>query len=288
MKKLNHIFLCFSLLFLFQNKVNAAASLTTSASKVSIGESFTVNVNLSSVASWNVHVTSTGPVNGCTINQADASETAMNISKTFSASCTSTGEGTIIISLSGDTTTETGDIKQISGTVNVIVSKPVSQESSPVPKSSVNNNIENTDNRSTNANLKKISVENFELSKIDDTQYTLSVPYNTKKIKIEAEPEDSNAKISGIGDSILGEGENTLEIIVTAENSSTKTYTIKITREKKEANNEKEQSSKTTGEEAKKQPINYWKISTICLCILLVLMIIYLIIERRKKRLYAK
>lgn len=58
------------------------------------------------------------------------------------------------------------------------------------------------------------------------TEYTLSLPQGTEKITLTATPSDSNATVQGDGELTLQEGENTLPLVVTAENGDTKTYTV--------------------------------------------------------------
>ena len=61
----------------------------------------------------------------------------------------------------------------------------------------------------------------------DTNEYTVTLPSNTQKIKINATKEDSKATISGIGEFDVTEGINTFEVIVIAENGNKRTYTIK-------------------------------------------------------------
>ncbi len=58
------------------------------------------------------------------------------------------------------------------------------------------------------------------------TEYTLSLPQGTEKLTLTATPSDSNATVQGDGELTLQEGENTLSLVVTAENGDTKTYTV--------------------------------------------------------------
>ena len=60
------------------------------------------------------------------------------------------------------------------------------------------------------------------------TEYTLSLPQGTEKLTLTATPSDSNATVQGDGELTLQEGENTLSLVVTAENGDTKTYTITV------------------------------------------------------------
>ena len=58
------------------------------------------------------------------------------------------------------------------------------------------------------------------------TEYTLSLPQGTEKLTLTATPSDSNATVQGDGELTLQAGENTLSLVVTAENGDTKTYTV--------------------------------------------------------------
>ncbi|MDE5587502.1 MAG: cadherin-like beta sandwich domain-containing protein, partial [Bacilli bacterium] len=69
----------------------------------------------------------------------------------------------------------------------------------------------------------------FEPSK---QEYDVYLPKEITKLKIDATPKDEKATIVGTGIYNTKPGEQTHEIIVTAEDGSTRTYTLNITREK--------------------------------------------------------
>lgn len=82
---------------------------------------------------------------------------------------------------------------------------------------------------SKNNDLKSLKVEGLTLSpKFDDDtlKYTVQASANTTSITIKATPEDSKSKVSGTGKKSVSEGENKFKIVVTAQNGSTKTYTL--------------------------------------------------------------
>lgn len=113
----------------------SSATLSVSSSSVNVGDSFTATVNMSDAAAWNIHVTASGPVEGCTIAVADATSDAMNASRSFGANCTATGEGTITLTLSGDITGEDMSNTPLSGSASVSVSAPAPQpEPQPAPQ----------------------------------------------------------------------------------------------------------------------------------------------------------
>jgi len=82
---------------------------------------------------------------------------------------------------------------------------------------------------SKNNDLKSLKVDGLTLSpKFDDNtlKYTAQANANTTSITIKATAEDSKSKISGTGKKKVSEGENKFKIVVTAQNGSTKTYTL--------------------------------------------------------------
>ena len=220
MKKIKILILILSL-FTFNIKVNAKANITSSSTNVYVGDTFTVNVNMSSAAAWSLHTTATGPVSGCSINQADASSDANDISKTFSASCTATGVGTIVVTLGGDTTSASdGNAVGVSGSVTINV-----KERPPVQVRPKN----------TDATLKGIELSSgsIEFSNDKDT-YDLTVDYSVSSIEINGVLNDNKASVKIEGDTNLKEGDNVIKLVVTAEDGkATKTYTINIKRENK-------------------------------------------------------
>ena len=248
MKKVK--FLLVSLISIFAFNINvfaASGSLGVSSSSVYVGDSFTVTANVSSTAAWNIHVSASGPVSGCSINQADVTADAMDTNKTFSATCTATGIGTITITLSGDVTSASnGNAVNVSGSRSVIVSNrptpPSNNDNNNNNTSSNNNNNhsnnnnnnnnnnQSTDNRSKNNNIKELSIEGYDLTKVDNNNYTLSVPNDVTSVNIKATAEDSKSKVAGAGNHDINVGENNIEVIVTAENGLQNKINIKVTR----------------------------------------------------------
>lgn len=60
------------------------------------------------------------------------------------------------------------------------------------------------------------------------TEYTLSLPSQSDRLTITANPSDSRATVQGDGDISLQDGETSLSVVVTAEDGSAKTYTITV------------------------------------------------------------
>ena len=255
LKKIKYLLLMLISIFMFDITVFAATgNISVSSSNVYVGDSFTVSVNVNASAAWNIHVVASGPVSGCTINQANATDDAMDTNITFNSTCTATGEGTISINLSGDVTSATdGKAVSVSGSKAVTVTtKPAppsenqnetnsNQPPQPVNRQDDNNvvnnnqqqsnNIENNvDNKSSNNNIKELIIEGHELVKVDDNNYILNVSNDVDKLNVKAIPEDTKATITGDGIKEIKVGENDLEIIVTSESGIQNKIYIKVMR----------------------------------------------------------
>lgn len=91
--------------------------------------------------------------------------------------------------------------------------------------------VNRKDNRSSNNNLKSLTLSSGKIDfKSDKTEYELAVDYEVDKISFEAEAEDEKSKITGLEEQELQVGENVINIRVTAENESVKTYKLTIIR----------------------------------------------------------
>lgn len=83
---------------------------------------------------------------------------------------------------------------------------------------------------STNNNLSGLSIDGVTLSpefNKDTLEYSAELEAGTEKINVGANAEDSTATISGNGEKEVSEGDNNIEVVVTAQNGATKTYVIK-------------------------------------------------------------
>lgn len=162
--------------------------------------------------------------------------------QTKSGTITVTGvsEGTATITLTLDAATFDGeDLAGQKRTVIVtVVAKPTppSNDNNNNNNNNSNNNTNNNNsnnaanNKSTNNKIKELTVDGYELTKVDDHNYTLSVGNDVNSINIKATAEDSKAKVIGAGSHELNIGENNIEIVVTAENGSQNKIIIKVTR----------------------------------------------------------
>jgi len=113
------------------------------------------------------------------------------------------------------------------------VKKEVNDSSSKEEKDDIESN--NVFKKSNNNYLSSISIdsENIEFSK-DKFEYEVVVLNATDKITITGDSEDSKAVVSGFGEYKLDVGNNTIKLIVKAEDGSEREYIIKVNRKSEE------------------------------------------------------
>lgn len=87
-------------------------------------------------------------------------------------------------------------------------------------------------NYSSDNNLKSLTIDGFELSPSFDKktlEYSVTVLPETTSVKVNAIANDKTASIKGTGNIEVKEGLNEINLVVTAENGSSKTYVIRVT-----------------------------------------------------------
>ena len=150
------------------------------------------------------------------VTSIEVSATATDSNATVTGTGTkqlNTGDNTVTIKVTSESGSEN------TYTINVIRAK------------SSNNNL-------TDIKVDGNSIENFSSNTL---KYNLpKVSYNRTSINVEAILSDSKASVTGVGNVSLNTGDNKIEIIVTAEDGTAKTYELNIEREKN--NNAKLQS----------------------------------------------
>mgnify|MGYP004651695379 FL=1 len=147
----------------------------------------------------------------------------------------STGTGTV--SISAGSYCIAGVDYDASGSASVtIVAADKPDDSEPAPAPTPSGGGSSTDNDpgvslSSNNALSSLTVSAGTLTPAFDpaiTEYTLSLPSQSDRLTITANPSDSRATVQGDGDISLQDGETSLSVVVTAEDGSTKAYTITV------------------------------------------------------------
>lgn len=126
--------------------------------------------------------------------------------------------------------------KQTSKKSSEVVSEKENKSNNKIAVERAINIDDKNNNKSSNNYLKGISIDAGTLSPAfnrSQSSYVVSFPYDfdyktLDKVKIGVTKEDDKEKISGIGVKEVKIGSNVYNILVTAENGETRTYTIKL------------------------------------------------------------
>lgn len=255
------VVLCIALQgFVFSaSAATSKVTLTVSASKPLVGDTITVKAIIYTDVAGGLGAVNDGYL---TYNSSVLKLTS------YGAETTPDGAGRVIFDIQPDSKGSTGVTIQLKFKVlkagsatfkfsgelvdwNETMSKTISNSKSitAIDKSSLPKD----------ANIKSIKLSAGSLSpkfSSSTTSYTVKVPYSTTKVVVTPTLSDAKAKWSISGSSSLKVGENTRVITVTAQNGSTKKYTIKITREKDTTT-----SKPTTPSEPTTPEVNPYEIS---------------------------
>lgn len=109
--------------------------------------------------------------------------------------------------------------------------KPTSNPNTGGNSSGTSNTSTPVKKKSNNNYLSSLTVDGYSLDKEfkkDELEYSLVVESGTDKVIINAQLDDDKAKVTGIGEIALKEENNKLEIKVTAEDGSTRTYILNV------------------------------------------------------------
>lgn len=91
---------------------------------------------------------------------------------------------------------------------------------------------------SSNANLASLGLSSGTLNfNKNTTSYNVKVDSGVTSINVSASTEDKGAKVSGIGTKNLNYGDNKINVVVTAEDGTKKTYTMTVNREDNRSSN---------------------------------------------------
>ena len=248
--------LIFSIIMLFilgLTEVKAAtASISASKTTATVGDNVTITVNIYA-ASWNVKVDGSG-INDTIVGY---NEDAVNTTKIKTYTLNTSTAGTYTVKISGDITDE-NDSKVYPGqsvtvTVNnpapVTPTNPTTPTTPTKPTTPSNNGGSTTTKPSNNTTTTQTKSNNSKLSSLQIVEgvfspefaknvyeYAVIVPNEITKLSIAASQEHSRATVRIVGNEELQVGDNTVEIIVTAEDGSTSTYKIYATRALPELN----------------------------------------------------
>ncbi len=220
---------------------NATVTISSSSSSVYVGQNVTFTVTVSSgvsLGNWNFNVGYDDSKLQFVSTTADTAQSAFG-EVNGSGQTTTSYKWTFKALSAGDAKFRVSSISVISWdleemSVGGAMSKSITINT-PNNVSGNNNGGGNTTKPSTgykyseNNNLSSLNVEGFEFEfDKNKTEYSITVPNDTKSVKIGATAEDGKARVNGIGDFEVKEGDNIIEVVVTAENGDKKTYKLNV------------------------------------------------------------
>ena len=225
-----------------------AANLTInfSSSQAKVGDTVTATVSGNGVA---------GKVNLSVSGNASLSQSSIFVDGSASVTVKINGEGNVKVTATAadmaDTSTSQPFTGATAGTIKVSSNSSSSTSSDNKQDTSKQDNSK-TSTKSNNTNLSNLGIKpnDFTGFKTNKTSYDVTVPNDVEKVTVYATAQDKKASIKGNGTQKLNVGKNTLNVVVTAEDGTTKTYTINVTREEgnSESDNKNETTSNSTAE----------------------------------------
>ena len=231
--------------------VLAAANISVSVNKSNVKVGDTVIVTLSITSGYGAQgiLQKSSGVLGGSSDEYFTIGAGVGDVKSFSYKATSVGTCTFSIPRLDDTTDAGGGTPSIGvGSATVNVTSPSSNNDSNSNKDNKDNSGSNTGNdnnankdnenkeekKSSNASLGSLVISAGTLSpefSAATKDYTATVDYSCSSLAVTANPADSKASVTSVtGNDSLEVGENTVSVVVTAEDGSTSTYNIVVTR----------------------------------------------------------
>ncbi len=242
MKKMYKVFLSFIIFFLFPFIVKAgSANISMSGGSVYVGKDITVTFKLNSVTDGKL--VSFGGYLNYDSNYVEPisckSSSALGVKYNESNKKFAFVDNSVEGISSGNIGSCTFKTKKV-GTTSISVRSAETTNEVPVKLTPNISKATVTINNppSNNNNLSSLSVTNGSINfSPSNTNYSINVESNITSVSISATPADSKAKVSGTGNRNLNFGNNSLDVVVTAEDGSKKTYTINVNRKDNRSSN---------------------------------------------------
>lgn len=225
------------LLCLAQTSFADGISVSAGQGSVSVGKTVAFSITVPSGSeAWTYSVSWSGNL---TLESGDTAPMGFegdNRTNQLVFRANSAGTGTV--SISAGSYCVAGVDYDASGSASVTIvaaDEPDDSEPTPTPSPSGGDGDSSDDtpspSRSGNNALSALTVSAGTLTPAFDpaiTEYTLSLPSQSDRLTITASPSDSRATVQGDGEISLQGGETSLPVVVTAEDGSTRTYTITV------------------------------------------------------------
>lgn len=207
----------------------ASANISSNKTSVTVGDSVTITVTVNAAA-WNINTSGSITAEGI----IGANMDAVNQTTTKTYKLDTSKAGTYTATISGDVTDADDTFSLVNKSVTVTVKEKTTTNTNTNTGSNSNSGGSTTTvTKSSDATLKSLKVNYEGLSPSfnrNTFMYTLSVGSDVNSIKVTASPNHSKATYWVSGNNNLEYGDNTVTITVKAENGTTRTYKIIVTK----------------------------------------------------------
>lgn len=236
-------FLCYLLSFMLvavlcfvpmEKTYAKSLKLSASSTSIDVGESVTITLTVPSgyMAECSISVSNSDVLSGSYESKAVRGDAFGNESSySFSLKGKSAGTAEVSVTCTVATDVEENYVSLSAASVTITV-----------------NNESVEEEKSSDNYLKSLSLSDGSLSpgfSKNTTEYSTTVPNDVTSIYVSATPNDSKASVTSVsGNEGLSVGRNTVTITVKAENGTTRTYTIVVTRQ--EADEQESESEEPT------------------------------------------
>lgn len=229
--------------------VISKAAISGNSQTVNSGENVTITINSNQkVSSYKVSVTSDGGLtyvscadsnNGQSGNKMIAGSPTNGATTlgtfTFKApEVTTDTKYTVSFSATAMETPELEEVSDSNTSVTITVKAPEPEQPAEEPQEPEQPVIPT---KSDNNYLHEIGIRPYDFTtfKREIEEYYVTVPYDVTQVEVYAVKEEDSQQISGTGYKSLNVGTNTLKVVCTAEDGTTRTYTMYVTREDEKA-----------------------------------------------------
>lgn len=238
----------FAFIFIAFDKKVFATSISFSNNNPKVGEAVRVTVTVPNVNTASVYANVTGPGINTQVKVVGADMSGGKQTYSNSVTVTPTAAGKITVSVtSNSSAVADGGYVNVGASAVANVTAPAIPSPSPSTDpggntgnnnqggtGNNNNNQGETTTKNSNANLSRFGFNPSEYDTFkfnaNTLEYRVNVPNELSSIIVYAEAAYGKAKVSGAGTRSLKEGNNRIDVTVTAEAGNKKTYTLWINR----------------------------------------------------------
>lgn len=223
MKKYIFVLLISLVLMPFKVYASGGFSLSSTSLTMYIGDEKTITIySDNSVGKLNISSSNLSVIN---VSDSSTFIQTPGASFSFKVSAKAVGKAEVLVVASSDYATM--DEEVLSGVTKKVSINVIEKKNNT--NTNTNTNVQK-DTRSTNNKLSELTIDGYELEKIDDNNYKLTVGNNVTNISLNAKAEDAKATVKGTGSYELSVGDNNIEVTVISESGLSNKINVVVSR----------------------------------------------------------